>query len=220
MINLLFDNQIFLAQPAGGISRLFAELYRNFKLPQSGIRVSTPFSFGDNIYAHNIGRQKSFFSGIQFKGKNKVKNVINKYCMTSQLQKKKYDIFHPTYYNPYFIDYIGKKPFVLTVFDMIHEIYAQTYFQKDTITSKQKKYLVEKAKRIIAISESTKNDIIRIFKINPDIIDVVYLGCNMDFRKSIKCPVGLINKKYLLFVGNRGLYKNFLMFVRSIAQLL
>jgi glycosyltransferase involved in cell wall biosynthesis len=220
MLKLLFDNQIFLAQSTGGISRLFAELYSNFKLAQSGIRVSMPFSFGKNVYAKNVGRQRTFLDGQKFKGENRIKNTLNKYWMISQLKINKYDIFHPTYYNPYFIDYIGKKPFILTIFDMIHEIYATTYFQEDTITSKQKKYLVEKAKRIIAISESTKNDIIKIYKINPDIIDVVYLGCSIDFRESIKCPDGLINKKYLLFVGNRGLYKNFNMFVRSIAPLL
>jgi len=218
--SILFDNQIFTWQTAGGISRLFTELYRCFSLPDSKINISLPFSFGNNIYAKNINKQKQFFPNIQFKGKNRIKNSFNKHWMISQLRFNKYDIFHPTYYDPYFVDYIGTTPFVLTVFDMIHEIFAKKYFSEDTITTKNKEFLAKRAKRIIAISESTKKDLINIFKINPEIIDVVYLGCSIRLCQYKHCPEGLHEKKYLLFVGNRDYYKNFIMFVRSVSPIL
>ena len=40
-----------------------------------------------------------------------------------RLNEQDFDIFHPTYYNPYFLKYIKTKPYVLTVYDMIHELY-------------------------------------------------------------------------------------------------
>ena len=44
----------------------------------------------------------------------------------SQIKNLQYDIFHPTYYDNYFLAHL-KKPLVLTVHDMIHEKYAE-YF--------------------------------------------------------------------------------------------
>jgi hypothetical protein len=39
------------------------------------------------------------------------------------LKKQNFDMFHPTYYNPYFLKNLGKKPFILDIHDMIHEIF-------------------------------------------------------------------------------------------------
>jgi glycosyltransferase involved in cell wall biosynthesis len=221
MIKLLFDNQIFVSQSSGGISRLFAELYQHFTLSQSDINVSMPFSFGDNVYAKNVGiRQREFFIKQRFRGKMRIQTTIAKSLTIPKLLSRRFDLFHPTYYDPYFIKYLGKKPFVLTVFDMMHEIYAEKYFQQDRTTSAQKRYLVNRACRIIAISKSTKNDLIRLFGVNPEIVDVIYLGNSLQITAHKKLPRCIDQQRYLLFIGSRQVYKNFLIFFKAVIPLL
>ena len=68
------------------------------------------------------------------------------------------DIIHFSYYNKSLIKFIDI-PYVLTVYDLIHEKlkYQQNQFDK--------KDLIANAKHIICISEETKKDLIKIYKI-------------------------------------------------------
>jgi glycosyltransferase involved in cell wall biosynthesis len=137
------------------------------------------------------------------------------------LLEQDFDIFHPTYYDPYFLNYIGEKPFVLTIYDMIHEIFPEFYpLNEQTIV--WKRTLAERAARIIAISENTKKDLINILNINPNKIKVIYLGSSLltdGYDQSINNIVSL-PQNYILFVGSRNLYKNFYFFLESIMPLL
>ena len=49
-------------------------------------------------------------------------------------------LLHPTYYDPYFLDYIGENPYIITVHDMIHEKFPQ-YVTDANITIGHKKRL-------------------------------------------------------------------------------
>lgn len=102
---------------------------------------------------------------------------------------------------------------------MIHEILPE-YFLLDKKTVKTKKELILKANKIIAISESTKKDIIRIYNIPENKIKVIYLG-NSLYPTAVK-QKNLHNfpQKYILFVGARDIYKNFIFFIESVSPLL
>jgi glycosyltransferase involved in cell wall biosynthesis len=137
------------------------------------------------------------------------------------LIKQDFDIFHPTYYDPYFLNYIGEKPFVLTIHDMIHEIFPEFYSLNEEIIV-WKRTLAERASKIIAISENTKKDIINILGINPSKIKVIYLGTSLlanDDQQNVYNIVAL-PENYILFVGSRKLYKNFYFFLESIVPIL
>jgi glycosyltransferase involved in cell wall biosynthesis len=139
------------------------------------------------------------------------------------LKKQDFDLFLPTYYDPYFLKYIGKKPYVITVYDMIHEIYPDNFPDNDQI-SIWKQQVLENADGIITISKSTKSDIIRFFHIDPDRIQVIYLGSPYEKRDSVPCDVQpdhpCSDKPYVLFVGKRSGYKNFIFFIKAIAPIL
>jgi glycosyltransferase involved in cell wall biosynthesis len=133
------------------------------------------------------------------------------------MKSKPFDLLIPTYYNPYFLEIFQKKPFVLTVYDMIHELYPHC-FKKEDKTSEWKQTLIPKATKIIAISESTKSDLIRFYPtVNPDDIHVVYLSYSA-MNSQVKVPN--LPKKYVLFIGNREHYKNFKFFAESMKSLL
>jgi glycosyltransferase involved in cell wall biosynthesis len=218
-MKLLYDHQIFSSQRYGGISRYFYELIKAFDQMED-VKINTSLLISNNHYISNQQHVKyiDFLPNKYFIGKHKLFNIINTPMSILKLKQQNFDIFHPTYYNPYFLKSIKNKPFVLTVYDMIHEKFKDTFSLKDK-TSDYKKLLVEKASKIIAISKSTKNDLIDIFGTDSSKIEVVYLGNSMDYKlsKNIEIP---IPKKYILFVGSRGGYKNFKLFIHSMFELL
>ena len=129
-MKILYDHQIFSNQKYGGISRYYNEL-------MSGVsknnEVSSPAIITCNYYNLRLNNN-SFFNKIVNKfyiRQNEKRRVAtqsdNEMKSIELLKKGSYDVFHPTYYNPYFLKYINKKPFVLTIYDMIHEIFPE-YF--------------------------------------------------------------------------------------------
>ena len=73
---------------------------------------------------------------------------MNEYKSKNQIESGKFDIFHPTYYNPYFLKLLKNKPYVLTVHDMIHELFPDMF--RGDQTPVHKKELIDHATKIIA----------------------------------------------------------------------
>jgi glycosyltransferase involved in cell wall biosynthesis len=218
-MKVLYDHQIFNAQKYGGISRYFSELINGFD-ENKDIQARLTLLVSNNHYISDNRKVKfiSILPNLNFRGKVRIFYLLNKLSSILKLKRQNFDIFHPTYYDPYFLKYLKNIPYVLTVYDMIHEKFDYMIPSNDA-TSKNKKILVESATKIIAISESTKKDIIEIYGIDEAKIEVVYLAnslvYNQNFIYNIEIP-----KKYILFVGSRGGYKNFLYFVKSVREIL
>jgi glycosyltransferase involved in cell wall biosynthesis len=130
------------------------------------------------------------------------------------LSRGEFDVFHPTYFDPYFLDYIGSRPYVLTVYDLIHDLFPELYVGEPNF-HEWMKTTTESASAIIAISAATKRDLIRIYGVKPERIRVVHLG--VTFLKE-SAPIQKLSspERFILFVGDRGLYKNFDMLIEAI----
>ena len=230
-MKILFDNQIFKAQKYGGISRYFCELFKHINVTND-VQYHMPIRDTNNEYLKNIYplSEKKIYKNIpackNSKVCRKLINIIELFDKNSNINlskealiKNDFDIFHPTYYSKYFLKYIKNKPFVLTVYDMIHELYPE-YFNLDKITARNKKILIQKANHIIAISENTKKDIMNLYGIDEKKIKVIYLGNSIVSSTKIPRNTPQIPQKYILFVGSRGLYKNFTLFIESISEIL
>lgn len=218
-MRVLYDHQIFTTQESGGISRYFYGLIREFTNmqeidPITSIIVSSNHYISDQKCVRHI----NLFSNKRIRGKYRLFNLLNKPYSILKLKQQKFEIFHPTYYDPYFLTYIGNKPFVLTVHDMIHEKFKEMFPSTDQ-TSQRKKLLVEKASKVIVVSENTKKDLIEIFGTEESKIEVIYpansLMPELNVVFNLERP-----SKYILFVGLRTGYKNFERFIRSIAKIL
>jgi glycosyltransferase involved in cell wall biosynthesis len=203
----------------GGISRYFYELVCELNETKS-MECEIPLLISNNHYISqkDIVRHLNFLPKKIFRGQHRIFNFINRVYSNSRLKKQNFDVFHPTYYDTYFLENLNDKPFVLTVHDMIHEKFCEMFPLGDK-TRAQKKILAGKATKIIAISHSTKNDLINLLGIEESKIEVVYHGHSILPRKNIN-PRFDIPKKYLLFVGSRGGYKNFDRFIISAADIL
>ena len=90
---------------------------------------------------------------------------------------------------------------------MIHEIFHKDFAINDK-TSKQKKSSIKRADHIICISKNTRNDLLEICKINPAKISVVYLASSLGLAPDTSNDL-IITAPYILYVGDRGGYKNF-----------
>lgn len=218
-MKILFDHQIFTSQRYGGISRYFFELITELGITKN-IYTAIPLLISNNHYISDSRsfKHKKFFINREFKGKQRLMSLVNKLNMIYKIRNQNFDIFHPTYYDPYFLKHINNVPYVLTVHDMIHEKFSDMFTSSDT-TSTNKRLLVEKATKIIAISESTKKDILEVYGIDESKIEVVYLGNSLLYNPDIIINID-IPQKYILFVGSRIGYKNFDRMVSAISKIL
>lgn len=217
-MNVLYDHQIFIFQKYGGISRYFFELMREFQ-EKNPLHFDLSLSYSDNHYLKDADffTNSPFLSCRHLPCKKKIRRFVNTRHSVRALKGQQFDVFHPTYYDPYFLPAIGTKPYVITVHDMVHELFPDM-FQGDP-TARNKKELIERSTRIIAVSNNTKRDIIALYGIDEERIEVVYHGSSL---KGIDASYSAMElpRRFVLFVGARWPYKNFLNFLKSIAMLM
>lgn len=243
-MRVLYDHQIFQIQKIGGISRYFFELIHDFESKKL-VSWDLPIQYSENEYLKVFGPIKEkiqnfppdpyaqFLGGVEFKGKGRIYSLyrkvfpdlsksayqVNKELSINQIAQKKFDVYHPTYYDDYFLELIGNKPFVITVYDMIHELFPE-YFLGD-YTSALKMKLIKQATKIIAISENTKRDLITIAGIDAEKVEVTYLGSSLNENVPEDGEfISSIPERFLLFVGSRIYYKNFYFFIQATAPIL
>ena len=113
---------------------------------------------------------------------------------------------------PFGINKSGIKS-VVTIHDLIFNIYPKTYnFFDSKIYNIKFKYACKNADKIIAISESTKNDIVRFYNVSPLKVEVIYQACNpLFYELQSKDSVASILNKY-------SLPQNFMLYVGSIIE--
>ncbi len=207
----------------GGVTRYVCELTEC--LIKENISVSIPISNTPNEYFRHSSFYDNFSKAVKrapfyirilkkimsFLGfRNKASRLELYYQALSYCQKANYDLVHPTdTYSTEILPYIKSKPLVVTIHDMIDEVYYVDRRPGHKITSARKRQFAERADKIIAISENTKKDIVFFFGINPEKIKVIYHGNSLRLPHdhfNIRLPVP---ENYILFVGTRRDYKNF-----------
>jgi glycosyltransferase involved in cell wall biosynthesis len=216
-VRLLFDHQAFL-QHYGGVSRYFAALIGELARHNS-VSVQMPFSWVQSAHLIQSGyaRVRDPFRGRQFRGKTFFLDAVNKMHMRRALRAGAFDVLHPTYYDDYFLQYVGRKPTVATIHDLIVQRFP-LYFPNLPKQEKSKKKVSEHATRIIAVSESTRQDLIALFGTAPERVTTIPLAAS-PLRPCDRFPFP-VPDRYVLYVGQRWGYKNFSRFSEAMAIVL
>lgn len=223
-MKVLYDYQAFTMQYFGGVSKCFCELISN--LPKE-VKTKIAIFQSNNVHLRDSklvqGLKPVKFDEIKFRNRIPIKGMHKFYgIMTSlhilkgaefynhkvsveSLLSKDFDVFHPTFFDPYFLKYLGSRPWVITVHDMMPELFPQYYKRWDIQRTFKRKYLKD-ASAIVAVSETTKKDIIRLLGIPEDKITVIYHGGPK--VEYISDPP-LVDSSYFLYVGVRRNFKNF-----------
>ena len=223
-MKVLYDTEIFDLQIFGGISLYFSKLFDYFSKDED-IDFTVPLIYSDNQNIRNSELLKYMsFYGYDFPFRKQLTKFFtrqNEINTVNNLKKQNFDLYHPTYFNQKFLKYLNKKPFILTVHDMTVEVLPEYFvFDKNLENMiKTKKYLIEKASRIIAISENTKNDILKFTNADESKIDIVYHGQSFESVANNQI-FDYLPEKYILFIGQRSKYKNFVSFVDAISEIL
>ncbi len=216
-MKILFDHQIFSIQRAGGISRYFSQLITGLAACED-IETETSLKYSNNYYVQDSLQPSPFFPHNSFIGKSTINSFVNRQFSRPTILKADYDVFHPTYYDDYFLRYLpSKSPFVITVYDLIHEKIPNLLKDSKHVIARKRK-LVHRANALIAISDSTKNDILEYYEIEESKIHVIQLASslpNLISGLSVVLP-----KRFILYVGQRESYKNFSLMFSAIASLL
>ena len=212
MLSVYYDYQIMLAQRYGGISRYIYELAS--RLPALGADVSLRcinnhnYYFADRFGVNDMPKHCRIL-------RLALSYYVNKAAAALDVRRRHYDIVHPTYY-------YASKPahgkFIVTVHDMTHEKYSGIYPVSQRVIA-AKKRIIPQADRIITVSENTKKDLLLFFPdVDPAKISVIYHGASMipadgKFQQ-------MDGRDYVLFVGDRRMYKNFPRFVQAITAVM
>lgn len=209
-MKIAFDHQIFTAQIYGGISRYFTILAEELIKGNNDVKVFT--GIHQNSYIKELPGSHVFGMGLKSypKKTSRLFNNLNSFVSEMGVNLWKPQIIHETYYSSI---PGGSIPRVLTVYDMIHELFPE-YFPLDFETTENKKKSFARVNHIISISESTKKDLINIFDVDEKKITVVPLGVDLDKFKKIIFEIEE-EKSFLLYVGSRGGYKNFFGFINA-----
>lgn len=217
-MKVAFDSQIFSSQVYGGVSRYISSLASHLA-SQEGVdaRIFAPFYINsylshlpaDMVIGRRVGKipvlGRFLRASNQFLGAYKVRNF-------------RPDIVHETYYSR-FTNWSKTALHVITVYDMIHELFPDEFQGSEQIIE-NKKVAIQRADRIICISDNTRNDLLKFHDLPVERVSVVHLGFDMLDREctSTRQESSPEPPPYLLYVGGRAGYKNFEKFLRAYAD--
>jgi glycosyltransferase involved in cell wall biosynthesis len=204
-MKLLYDHEFFGYFGYSGIGRYFTELIRCLAMQndpsvhwflgfhrggyQDELRVKPPHEIRgrrrlpiDRLHSWyrrwDAARFRQFAKGIQA------------------------DIWHQTYYADLYPGFKGKR--IVTVYDMTYEV-LPALFPDSARFSREKKLAVDRADGIIAISQSTRNDLIRLWNVPPEKVSTILLASSLKPQPSAQRP---LPSPYFMFVGQRVPHKN------------
>ncbi len=204
-MKVLFDHQIFSIQKYGGVSRYFFELINH--LPKNEWDLSLLFSNNEYIKENGLISHHQFFPNQKIIGKASMICAINNVSTVSKLIQGEFDVFHQTHFHTYSFPFLKNKPLVTTFHDM-------NFSRFNHPDLKIQKKSVAKADKIIAVSKNTKNELINLWNIPEERIEVVYHGVDIPLNIN-KVGNRLINEPYILYVGLRVEFKNFRRFASA-----
>jgi len=204
-VTIAYDHQIFEFQQYGGVSRYFYELAKRVE-DSSGYSAFIIAPVYVNEYLKDGGIPVRGFHVPSVRHSGRIKNLINQSLAPAMMKMVNPDVVHESYYSSTTVAPKGC-PVVVTVYDLIHEKYKEMFSQAATLTN-AKLDAVTRADRVICISEQTRNDLIELFCVSPAKISVIYLGCTAMTGEN-RTPAANNRRPFILYVGERGLYKNF-----------
>ncbi len=129
--------------------------------------------------------------------------------LTGKMHQK--GIWHSTNFT---LPYGWRGPVLLSVYDMMHERFAQRIFNMPIHQDLRayRKACIASADMITCISETTKLDLEEYAQVDPAKVKVVHLAASPVFRRLDSSGRQLFtgnSRPFLLYVGSRSTYKNF-----------
>lgn len=129
------------------------------------------------------------------------------------LLRRRWDLWHCPHYA---VPFIKKGKLVSTVHDLIHLVFQGRFFNavQGLYARQCLTWVRGHADAVIAVSQSTKKDLVEMAGIAPEKITVIYEGVSPEFRPLDEAKLQVLKQKYrldedfILYVGNIKPHKN------------
>lgn len=208
-MKVFIESNVLTWQKKGGVSRYVVELLKGLK---SKVNISNITLFSRNIF------YKKHKRGFIIPLRSRLAIRVNKFLIKRAIIKGEFDVLHIPSLEDYFIDVIRKDTVVVIT---IHNLISEHYPKEFGLDIKSRvANLLQRADRIIAISNQTKTDLFTIYDVPEDKIDVIYHGCSFTEEDVLKNNEPNQFGDYILYVGYRSGYKNFENFCKALPKVL
>ena len=210
----LFNNHTGLGNYSRSLVRNLQDLF-----PTIDYHLFTPEKKQSSSTAYFFEAQKFHVQ----ESKARIKDYWRSFSIVKDLQKAGINIYHGLSNElPHNINNSGIKS-VVTIHDLIFKIYPETYSIGERLIYDRKfRYACQQADKIVAISENTKQDSIKLYEIAAEKIEVIYQSCNPIFytlrSKEDNAQVQQkynLPKQYFLYVGSVEARKNLKLIIEA-----
>lgn len=220
-MRIVIDGMPMLTSNMGGIGYYCYNIVKNMKALVSEDQYDILYNTSKHRKKLEVGEQY-----ISYPYRKILKYIGPRLFYNIPLERHigEFDIYHGT--ESYILP-VKKAKTVVTIHDL--------EFVKSTVTMNEKDvqqklelipYSIKTADRIIAVSQSTKNDIVEIYGINPDKIDITRLAADEIYRKIDPADVQMqkvrgkygLPEKFILYVGGVYPRKNIARMLQAYAE--
>jgi glycosyltransferase involved in cell wall biosynthesis len=216
-MRIFFDHQVFSLHDAGGFARYYFEL-ANHLLGTDGVTIEMAIGLHSSIYPlSTLAREGSRVYQLRTRMRSGIpRYVANELFVNAvAMTRGRFDIYHPTYYRA--LPLVRRRRLVVTDHDCIHEIFPEL-FRNPKAVIESKKRIYSAADAIICISQSSLQDLLHYYSVDPSRTHVVHHG----FTTFAECPAeddmrASKEAPYILYVGARGGHKNFVALLEAYA---
>lgn len=212
-MKVTFDDQIFLLQSRGGVSRYFAEIIHEYRSsPELGVQAVTPYKLVAN---HHLVESDSRFRLIPKNLAIQHPRSVRSLNRLMNPRAPQSDVVHHTFYEARSLA-IRAKARICTIYDMIPEMYPELFPEGSPHANKRQ--LVDECDGLLCISETIKDDLESCYGALDKPVFVTPLGVSSRYFHDE--PSQPQDPPYVLHIGQRGGYKNFWTLLLAFARVL
>jgi glycosyltransferase involved in cell wall biosynthesis len=217
-MRIFYDHQVFSLQDAGGVTRYQYELVRNL---QAAADVEIAVLMGLNASVMSFedlsNVQTRILSWRTGRGPGYLRYAMNE-TISALLAPVlgRFDVYHVMLYRA--IPFLRRTRLVVTHHDCTHERFPHLFRNASFIMARKRK-LFSRADAIICVSESSRRDLLHFYNVDEHKTHVIHHGFSpLAVGSSLAQANGIPNSPYLLYVGLRAAYKNFLLLLEAFSR--
>jgi len=209
-MRILYDHQVFSLQNAGGASRYFYELMK-YMATVPDVQTELLLGVNGTVYPfRGLDPGRVQVSGFrEWLPPGTLRYLVNEaWSNVKAPLLGKMDIYHPTTYMR--MPMVRARRVVATHHDCTHERLPQFFPDAKKIFWARKR-LFPQVDAIICVSESSRQDLLQFYNVDPAKTCVIHHGLSQ-LPRSARAAAELreqVRRDYVLYVGMRAAFKNF-----------